>query len=79
MIKSNKTYKDITIKLQLSCDNTDNSTANRIQLDEFSQELISEINKLVNKEITKVRKDTLFKYGVNINVEGMNINVFPNI
>ena len=80
-----KRHKDITIKIDLSCDETNLSSdetnsreTNKIKLDNTVQELINDIEKVVNRRLKKTRKGSWFRKPRKIVVESMNIHIFPN-
>jgi hypothetical protein len=78
-----KRHKDITIKIDLSCDEfhldeTESRKINKIKLDNTVQELINDIEKVVNRRLKKTRKGSWFRVRRKIVVESMNIHIFPN-
>lgn len=78
-----KRHKDITIKIDLSCDGfhlneTESRKTNKIKLDNTVQELINDIEKVVNRRLKKTRKGSWFRKPRKIVVESMNIHIFPN-
>jgi hypothetical protein len=78
MEKRTKRFKDITIKIDLSCDETGSREVNKVKLDNTVQELINDIEKVVNRRLKKTRKGSWFRKPRKITVESMNINIFPN-
>ena len=78
MEKRTKRFKDITIKIDLACDETGSREVNKVKLDNTVQELINDIEKVVNRRLKKTRKGSWFRKPRKITVESMNINIFPN-
>lgn len=75
-----KVHKDITIKIELSCNKNseaDNNLALK-NLNKTVQELINDINVTTHKRIKKARRGSFSRHKRNINVEHIRVTVFPN-
>lgn len=74
MKKDNKKYKDITIKVNLSCDQRFEDGG----LDEVTQKLVSDISNAITKRVKKSNGGFyILKPDHKVNLDSIIIDVFP--